>query len=115
MLMPLTRRRFPVAGTPSSLPWCVPSAVKRTTTLLRWDEAAAQFERALEKNQQVGARLWTAHTESEFARMLLQRSAPGDGRRAILLLRSALTASRELGMRALQVRVAAQLQALGVN
>ena len=85
------------------------------TTLSRWDEATAHFERALEKNQQMGARLWTAHTESEFARMLLQRSEPGDRRRAILLLRAALTASGKLGMRALEVKVAAQLQALGVN
>ena len=85
------------------------------TTLSRWDEATAHFERALEKNQQMGARLWIAHTESEFARMLLQRSEPGDRRRAILLLRAALTASGKLGMRALEVKVAAQLQALGVN
>jgi hypothetical protein len=41
-----------------------------------WDEAAACFERALEKNRQMGARLWTAHTESGFARMLVQRGAP---------------------------------------
>jgi hypothetical protein len=33
MLMPLTRRRFPVGGTPRNVPSCVPSAVKRTRTL----------------------------------------------------------------------------------
>jgi transcriptional regulator with XRE-family HTH domain/tetratricopeptide (TPR) repeat protein len=82
-------------------------------TLSRWDEAVVHFERALEKNRQMGGRLWTAHTESAFARMLVQRHGPGDREHATLLLRSALTASRELGIGTLEKKAAAELHELG--
>jgi hypothetical protein len=85
------------------------------TTQSRWDEAAASFERALEINRHMWARPWTAHTEFEFARMLVQRGAPGDRQRALWLLGSVLAASGKLGTRALGLKVAAQLSALDVN
>ncbi len=95
-----------------------PGAVARflgllSATMSRWDEAAGHFERALEKNREMGARPWVAHTEHDFARMLALRHGPGDRERAISLLRSALDASRDSGMRALEEKTATQLRSMG--
>jgi tetratricopeptide (TPR) repeat protein len=97
-----------------------PGAVVRflgvlSTTMSRWDQATAHFERGLEKNRKMGARPWTAHTEYDFARMLAHRDAPGDRQTAVPLLRSAFEASRDLGIRALEGKAAAQLQVMGVD
>ena len=46
----------------------------------------------------MGARPWLAHTQHDYARMLLARDAPGDRERAELLLSEALATYRELGM-----------------
>jgi tetratricopeptide (TPR) repeat protein len=66
----------------------------------RWDEAESHFEFALEMNARMNARPWLAHTQDDFARMLLTRNAPGDAEKAQALLSEALTTYEELGMRA---------------
>jgi DNA-binding SARP family transcriptional activator len=68
------------------------------TTTSRQEEAAAHFERALEMNARMGARPWVAHTQHDYARMLLARSQSGDRARARDLLATALETYRELGM-----------------
>jgi tetratricopeptide (TPR) repeat protein len=68
------------------------------STTSRWDDAARQFEVAIEMNARMGARPWLAHTQHDYARMLLARDAPGDRERAELLLSEALATYRELGM-----------------
>lgn len=68
------------------------------TTMERWDEADGHFEVALEVNRRIGARSWLAHTQEDYARMLLARDAPGDRERSHDLLEAAVTAYRELGM-----------------
>ena len=49
-------------------------------------------------NERMGARPWLAHTQHDYARMLLDRDAPGDRERAPQFLDQALAIYRELGM-----------------
>jgi DNA-binding SARP family transcriptional activator len=65
-----------------------------------WDESAAHFERALEVNAAMGGLPWVAHTEDDYARMLLARDEPGDAVRAGELSTRADAKYRELGMAA---------------
>jgi DNA-binding SARP family transcriptional activator len=64
----------------------------------RWDEAVDHFEHAIERNVQMGARPWVAHTQDEYARMLIRRGARDGYGRASELLDSARTIYRELGL-----------------
>jgi tetratricopeptide (TPR) repeat protein len=75
------------------------------TTLERWDEAAQHFEDALAMNAQMEAWPWLAHTQYQYATMLLARDQPGDDEKARELLKAALLTARELGMRALEERI----------
>ena len=75
------------------------------TTLERWDDAACHFEHALAMNARMDARPWLAHTQEQYAAMLLARHLPGDRDKAAALLDAALTTARELGMRALEERI----------
>jgi class 3 adenylate cyclase/tetratricopeptide (TPR) repeat protein len=75
-------------------------------TMSQWGEAADHFERALKMNEKVGARPLLAHTQCEYAQMLLAMSTPDDdeaavgarSERAYQLLDSAITTFRELRM-----------------
>jgi DNA-binding CsgD family transcriptional regulator len=77
------------------------------TAMARWEEAQQHFEDALTMNAHMDARPWLAHTQHQYAVMLLARQQSGDRERAMALLEAALGLSRELGMRALEARVAA--------
>ncbi|HET8821709.1 MAG TPA: BTAD domain-containing putative transcriptional regulator [Thermoleophilaceae bacterium] len=68
------------------------------TTTGRWDEATRYFEDAIVINARVGARPWLAHTQHDYARMLLGRDQPGDHERARELLAAAVSIYRDLGM-----------------
>ena len=52
--------------------------------------AAEHFEEALDINQRIRARPWVAHTQDDFARMLVERDGPGDPERAEQLLDEAI-------------------------
>jgi tetratricopeptide (TPR) repeat protein len=75
------------------------------TVLERWDDAARHFEDALAMNARMEARPWLAHTQGQYATMLLARRQSGDLDRAAALLDAALRTTRELGMRALEDRI----------
>jgi len=49
-------------------------------------------------NERMGARPWVAHTEHDYARVLLARGAEGDETKAVELLGAVLVTARELGM-----------------
>jgi hypothetical protein len=49
-------------------------------------------------NARIGARPLVAHTQHDYARMLLQRDQPGDREQARALIAEALATYRELGM-----------------
>ncbi|HSF47999.1 MAG TPA: BREX system ATP-binding domain-containing protein [Burkholderiales bacterium] len=75
------------------------------TTMKRWEDAERHFEAALEMNARQGARLWLAHTQYQYALMLIARRHPGDREQAESLWQEALATSREVGMRALEQRI----------
>jgi DNA-binding CsgD family transcriptional regulator len=75
--------------------------------LSRWDAAAGHFENALAMHERMSARPWVAHTQHDYAVMLLarHRAACPPGRptcahrdQARALLRAALHTACELGM-----------------
>jgi DNA-binding CsgD family transcriptional regulator len=75
-------------------------------TLGEWEQAEGHFEASLELNRRLGARTWLAHSEYEYARMLLARGRPEDRGAASTLLGHALTRAAEIGMPALAARAA---------
>jgi class 3 adenylate cyclase/tetratricopeptide (TPR) repeat protein len=74
-------------------------------TMGLWDEAEEHFESALAMNTKMGARPWLAHTQYQYARMLMSRDQQGDSEKAATLLKDARATASELGMRALEQRV----------
>jgi tetratricopeptide (TPR) repeat protein len=78
------------------------------TTLSRFDDAERDFTLALQRNEDMGALLWTTYTQIEFARMLFFRDRPGDHERADELLSSALPAAEVHGF----VRAERQIETL---
>ena len=81
-------------------------------TMARWDEAEQHFQEALAMNTRTGARPWLAHTQHDYAVMLLARGQPEDHTQAMTLLEEALATARELGMRALEARLTARMSPL---
>ena len=71
-----------------------------------WTDAVRHFEFALEMNTRMNARPWRAHTQYDYAHMLLTRAEPGDRERAGALMTAASASARELGMKALAGRLA---------
>jgi tetratricopeptide (TPR) repeat protein len=69
------------------------------STLARWEDAERHFEEAIATNERIGARPWLAHTQEDYARMLLGRGQSSDQERAAELLEQALESYRALGMR----------------
>lgn len=67
-------------------------------SLQRWNDALRHFEAALDLNGRLGARHFVAHTQAQYAEMLLQRGHPGDARRAVGLLDAARATYDALGM-----------------
>ena len=61
------------------------------TTLGAWERAARHFEDAIALNREMGALTWLAHTEYEYARMLLARGNQEPERIAALSRRSGPT------------------------
>ncbi|MGH9278629.1 MAG: ATP-binding protein [Acidimicrobiales bacterium] len=85
-------------------------SLAQTAALLeRWDEAEEHFESAQHFHEQVGARVWAAHTRVDQATMLLRRRRPGDERRAADLLDAAAAAYRAMGLK-LQLERVARMQ-----
>jgi tetratricopeptide (TPR) repeat protein len=68
------------------------------STLCRWEDAERYFEEALATNERIAAWPWLAHTQDDYARMLLSRGRSGDRERAAQLLDWAQASYRELGM-----------------
>jgi DNA-binding SARP family transcriptional activator len=67
-------------------------------TLERHGDAETHYQQAIAMNTDMGARPWLAHTQHDYARMLLHRSAAGDREQAHQLLPAASSTFDELGM-----------------
>jgi tetratricopeptide (TPR) repeat protein len=76
-------------------------------TMCRWDDAETHFEEALELNTRIDARPWLAHTQYQFAIMLLSHGHTKDRARAMSLLNDALEIAQQLGMKSLVENVEA--------
>ncbi len=82
----------------------------------RWDDAQRHFDDALAFNQQMNASPWVAHTQYQYAKMLVARDAPGDKARALGLLQAALETAEALGMAKIIERgLALKLEAQGLT
>jgi tetratricopeptide (TPR) repeat protein len=75
-------------------------------TMGRWQEAEAHFEQALSMNAAMGAKPWLAHTQVQYAQMLIERSIADDVERARVLLDESETLARQLSMRLLETQIA---------
>jgi DNA-binding SARP family transcriptional activator len=69
------------------------------TTAGHFDQAATQFETAIQLNGRIGARPWVAHAQHDYARMLQYRNAAGDQEHANKLLIAASFTFDNLGMK----------------
>ena len=69
--------------------------------LSRYEDAARHFQQALTMNAQIKSPLWTAHTQHDYARMLLLRNGPGDRDKARELLQETLAVADQFGLKAL--------------
>jgi DNA-binding CsgD family transcriptional regulator len=76
-----------------------------------WDTAQRHFEAALAMNLRTGGRPWLAHTQLDYATLLLRKRESG-GERAAKLLEAALATARELGMSTLEQRCARLMEPL---
>ena len=85
------------------------------SALGRFGDGERHFEKALELNASIGARPWLARTQSDYARVLLDRDAPGDREKAQELLDAALATYRELGMDSYAASVSALAQEAGAS
>jgi tetratricopeptide (TPR) repeat protein len=68
------------------------------SAMSRWDDARNHFEDALAMNERMGARPWLAHTQHDYARLLVARGAADDRTKGEALRATALATYRELGM-----------------
>jgi tetratricopeptide (TPR) repeat protein len=68
------------------------------TTMGHREDAERHFKDALEMNAQMGAKPWLAHTQHDYAAMLLERDEPGDCKKADNLLEKTHSTAWELGM-----------------
>ncbi len=75
------------------------------TTMRAWKPAAHHFGVALELNERMGTPVWLAHTQYQYARMLLDRDGPGDEQHARKLLAQARATATGIGMATLVGRI----------
>jgi DNA-binding NarL/FixJ family response regulator len=84
-------------------------------TLARWEESEQHFQNAVAMNAKLGARPWLAHTQHDYAVMLMAQGRPNALHQAAALLNEACAITRELGMRALDERVSSKLVAIAAQ
>jgi DNA-binding SARP family transcriptional activator/tetratricopeptide (TPR) repeat protein len=75
------------------------------TALSQYEDAERHFAQALEMSTQIRSPLWMAHTQHDYAHMLLRRNQPGDNDEALRALAQALAVAEELGLKAVADRL----------
>jgi class 3 adenylate cyclase len=89
---------------------------KLAATLGRLDDAARHFEAAIAFDRRLGSPPLEARVKVDYARLLLDRSAPGDRERALRLANEALGVAHGLGMQLVTERaLALKLEAQGIE
>ena len=82
------------------------------TVLGRYNEADAYFARSAESSDRAGAKFFAAQTDLLWGRMLAERQAPGDTKKARELLTNAHTIAAAYGYGNVERRAASALQLL---
>lgn len=77
-----------------------------------WQEAEQHFTAALAINRRMSARPWLAHTQQQYAAMLVARGDAADRAQANALLDEALLTASELGMQSLVEQCASLAQTI---
>ena len=80
------------------------------STMSRWKDAERHFQAAIQMDRRTGGRPWLAHTQMDYARMLLARGAQGDPEQASDLIASARATYDQLGMHTHAARASEQLE-----
>jgi len=110
LLLPYKDRAVVVGGATA----CYGAAVRYlgilAVTMSDWEAAKGHFQAAMELDKRIGAWPWLAHSQCEYAAMLLGRKQGEDRQQAEALLCEALRAANRMGMVYLADRVA-ELQA----
>ncbi|ANL10286.1 adenylate/guanylate cyclase protein [Rhizobium sp. N113] len=75
------------------------------SALGEFDSAPDHFEHALEMNSAIGSRPWLAHTQADYADLLMKVGSPAAIKRAMSLFEHARSTAAELGMVRLQQRL----------
>jgi eukaryotic-like serine/threonine-protein kinase len=108
------RERCLVMGESGGTEGALAQSIARLAVVLeRWDDAAEQFELALQIHTRLGARPLLAHTRHEYAAVLHERGRADDLDRASRMLSEAASTAEELGMTVLAGRIRATEAALG--
>ena len=68
------------------------------TVLEEFDAAIVHFQDALEANSRMAAQPWLAHTQEDYARLLLKSGVREDREKSAALLEAACATFRKLGM-----------------
>lgn len=79
-------------------------------TMSRWEEAEQHYKVALEINTNMEAKPWIAHTQFQYADMLLAQGRPEARDQAISLLNEAQATAHSLGMKFLLEKIDPYLQ-----
>lgn len=109
-LLPYARRNILVGTTVACFGAACRYLGMLAATMQRWEESGRYFADGIEMNARLGAKPWLAHTQHQYALMLLSRRQAGDHQRAAAFLNEALVIGRELGMHGLEARVTALLE-----
>jgi DNA-binding CsgD family transcriptional regulator len=115
LLLPYAQRSIVAGGHIASLASASRYLGLLAATMSRWEEAQTHFQDALEMNTRMVARPWLAHTQHEYAQLLLTFGNSADTlpqahthrEQAMGLLDESRRISHQLGMRALEGRVIA--------
>jgi hypothetical protein len=67
-------------------------------TLGQYDDAADHFTQAIDANERMGAMPWLAHTQCDYAQLILARKDRGDAQCGLKLVRDAIEMYRRMGM-----------------
>lgn len=79
------------------------------TTLEHWDDAETHFRQALALDKGMDAKPWIAHTQYQYAGMLLRRGQREDATRASDLIDEALIITQQFDMHGLHARIKSDL------